>query len=153
MLSFISLINLLFMYNYLFLNDEFAIMVCLLLVFGFLLISLKKYIINVFFYIFDNIYYYFFILLNINVHVYEYLLKKNIYIYYAFTYNKINLLLFSSNLILKKKIKENIIIKYIDKIKILFNHSTIIFNMLNFLNSIVLNINIVKHFNIIKISF
>ena len=42
MLKFISLINLLFMYNYLFLNDEFAIMVCLLIVFSFFL-KKKKY--------------------------------------------------------------------------------------------------------------
>jgi hypothetical protein len=32
MLKFISLINLLFMYNYLFLNDEFAFKVCLLII-------------------------------------------------------------------------------------------------------------------------
>ena len=43
------------MYNYLFLNDEFAIMFSLLIVFSFLLVTLKKYIINMFFHIFDNI--------------------------------------------------------------------------------------------------
>lgn len=40
MLKFIFLINLLFMYNYLFLNDKFAIMVCLfIIVFSFLVLA------------------------------------------------------------------------------------------------------------------
>jgi len=141
------------MYNYLFLNDEFAIMVCLLIVFSFLLISLRKYIMNIFFHIFDNIYFYFFILLNINVNIYKYLLKKNIYILCTLAYNQVNLLLIYSNLILRKKIKENIILIYIKRIKILFNYSNIIFNILKIINNIILNINYIKNFNIFRNSF
>ena len=48
MLKFISLINLLFMYNYLFLNDEFAIMVCLLIIIS----SLE--LVNLLFYVLSN---------------------------------------------------------------------------------------------------
>jgi len=43
MLEFISLINILFMYNYLFLNDEFAICISLIIVFSFLLLCLIFY--------------------------------------------------------------------------------------------------------------
>jgi hypothetical protein len=141
------------MYNYLFLNDEFAIMVCLLLVFSFLLIFLKKYIINFFFHIFDNVYFYFFVLLNINMHIYEYLLKKYIYISCAIGFNQVNLLLIFSNIILKKKIKENIVLKYIKKIKVLLVLTNIIFNVLKYLNNILLNVNITKEFNILKNSY
>src|SRR5687768_2415591 len=99
MLKFIIIINLLFAQNYLFLNDEFAIMVSLLLVFLFLLLTLKKYIINMFFYIFDNIYYYFFVLLNINMYVYNLILKKIIYIICLINYNQKNIIYIYSNII------------------------------------------------------
>jgi hypothetical protein len=141
------------MYNYLFLNDEFAIMVCLLIVFSFLLVSLKKYVINLFFHIFDNVYFYFFILLNTNMHIYEYLLKKYIYIACAINFNQINLLLIFSNLILKKKIKENLVLKYIKKIRILFTFSSLTFSVLKYLNNILLNVNIVKNFTVLKNSY
>jgi hypothetical protein len=48
MLKFLYLINLLFMYNYLFLNDEFAIMVCLLIIFSSLVL------VNLLFYVLSN---------------------------------------------------------------------------------------------------
>jgi len=138
MLKFLSLINLLFMYNYLFLNDEFAIMVSLLIVFSFLLITLKKYVINMFFHIFDNVYFYFFILLNINLYLYITILKKYTYIYYSLNYNQINLFLIFNNLIFIKKIKDNIILKQIKKIKIIYGYIYITFNLLKYLNNILI---------------
>jgi hypothetical protein len=138
------------MYNYLFLNDEFAIMISLLLVFSFLLLLLKKYVMNLFFYIFDNVYYFFYILLNINKYIYNYLLNKYIYIYLINNYNQINLFLIYSNIIFNKKIKDNIITKYIKKINSLVFFINITFNVLKFLNNIILNLNEIKKFNILK---
>lgn len=139
MLKFLSLINLLFMYNYLFLNDEFAIMFSLLIVFSFLLVTLKKYIINMFFHIFDNIYFYFFILLNTNLYLYLTIFKKYIYLYYSINFNQINIFLTFNNIIFTKKIKDNIIFKQIKKIKIIYGYIFIIFNLLKYLNNILIN--------------
>jgi len=150
MLTFIGLINLLFMYNFLFLNDEFTIMVCLLIVFAFLLASLKKYIIHLFFYIFDNVYYYFYILLNTNMNIYQYLMKKYIYILCVISYNQINILLVFSNLALKKKVKENLVFKYIKKIKTLLTYMNITLYVLKYLNNVLLNTNILKNYLIWK---
>lgn len=146
MLKFIGLLNLLFMYNFLFLNDEFTIMICLLIVFAFLLVSLRKYIIHLFFYIFDNIYYYFYILLNTNMNIYQYLMKKYIYILSIVSYNQINILLVFSNIALKKKVKENIVLKYIKKIKILSTYMNITLYILKYLNNVLLNTNILKNY-------
>lgn len=150
MLKFIGLLNLLFMYNFLFLNDEFTIMICLLIVFAFLLVSLRKYIIHLFFYIFDNIYYYFYILLNTNMNIYQYLMKKYIYILSIVSYNQINILLVFSNIALKKKVKENIVLKYIKKIKILSTYMNITLYILKYLNNVLLNTNILKNYLIWK---
>lgn len=146
MLEFVGLINILFMFNFLFLNDEFTIMICLLIVFAFLLVSLKKYIIHLFFYIFDNVYFYFFILLNTNMNIYEYLMKKYIYILCLISYNQINILLAFSNIALKKKVKENLVFKYIKKIKILLTYINITLYVLKYLNNILLNTNILKNY-------
>ena len=145
MLAFLGLVNILFMYNFLFLNDEFTIMICLLIVFGFLLASLKKYIIHFFFYIFDNIYYYFYILLNTNMNIYKYLMKKYIYILCIISYNQINILLVFSNIALKKKVKENLVFKYIKKIKTLLTYINITLYILKYLNNILFNNNILKN--------
>lgn len=153
MLKFLSLINLLFMYNYLFLNDEFAIMVSLLIVFSFLLITLKKYIINMFFHIFDNVYFYFFILLNINLYLYITILKKYTYLFYSLNYNQINLFLIFNNLIFVKKIKDNIILKQIKKIKIIYGYIYIVFNLLKYLSNILIKnkeIKLYKIYNIVN---
>lgn len=148
MLTFLGLINLLFMYNFLFLNDEFTIMICLLIVFAFLLASLKKYVIHLFFYIFDNVYYYFFILLNTNMNIYQYLMKKYLYVLSIVSYNQINILLVFSNIALKKKVKENLVLKFIKKIKTLSTYVNITLYVLKYLNNILLNTNILKNFSI-----
>ena len=150
MLTFLGLINLLFMYNFLFLNDEFTIMICLLIVFAFLLASLKKYVIHLFFYIFDNVYYYFFILLNTNMNIYQYLMKKYLYVLSIVSYNQINILLVFSNIALKKKVKENLVLKFIKKIKTLSTYVNITLYVLKYLNNILLNTNILKNFSIWK---
>ena len=62
-------------------------------------------------------------------------------------------MLIFSNIILKNKIKENIVIKYIKKIKIIFVFTNIIFNVLKYLNNILLNINITKNFYVLKNSY
>ena len=67
MLKFISLINLLFMYNYLFLNDEFVIAINLILVYIFLYFVLKNTSLKNFFFYFDLIYY--------NIYIYLFILK------------------------------------------------------------------------------
>ena len=144
MLEFISLINILFMCNYLFLNDEFAICISMLIVFGFLLVSLRKYIIHLFFYIFDNIYYYFYILLNTNKHIYEYLLSKYSYILSLINFNQVDLFLVFSNIVYVKKIKDLVVSKYIKKIKILFLYTNISLFLLKYLNNITLKKNISK---------
>jgi hypothetical protein len=150
MLKFIIIINLLFAQNYLFLNDEFAIMVSLLLVFLFLLLTLKKYIINMFFYIFDNIYYYFFVLLNINMYVYNLILKKIIYIICLINYNQKNIIYIYSNIIFIKKCKELIVKKYINKISLIYTKFILIFKILKNFKQIILNLKEVKTYNLYK---
>lgn len=146
MFNFISLINILFMCNYLFINDEFAICVSLLIVFSFLLLSLKKYIIHLFFFIFDNIYFYFYILLKTNIHIYEYLLLKYKYTLLIINYNQIDLFLLISNIVYKKKIKEIILQKQIKKINILYIFTNITIFILKTLNNVTLKENILKYF-------
>lgn len=153
MLEFLSLINILFMCNYLFLNDEFTICVCMLIVFTFLLISLRKYIIHLFFYIFDNIYFYFYILLNTNKNIYEYLVNKYSYILSLINFNQIDLFLVFSNVVYVKRIKDLIVSKYIKKIKILFLYANITLFVLKYLNNVTLKKNISKIYSTLSNSY
>jgi len=150
MLKIIALVNIFFMYNFLFINDEFVICLSLLTVFAFLLISLKKYVIHLFFYIFDNVYFYFYILLNTNKHIYEYLMSKYMYVYFLVSYNQIDLFLTFVNIVYINKIKDINAARYIKKIKIIYMYANVILFTLKYLNNIVLNNNLLKNYKIIN---
>lgn len=114
------LINILFMYNYLFLNDEFLIFISLLIVFIFLFYMLRKNVLYIFFFIIDNIYYYFFTLLFINFNINLYILDYISYIKLSIRYIVVSSFLTIINIICIKKIINFNTSKYMKKINEIF---------------------------------
>jgi hypothetical protein len=102
-LKLIIIINILFNSGYLFLNDEFMICISLIIVFSFLIFMLRKYILYVFYFIFENIYFYFyslnFLIIIQKLNVINFISSYNDILS---NYNYENFLFISQNLFFKK---------------------------------------------------
>ena len=125
-----SFINILYLISYFFFNDEFIIFVSLSLVFLFIFVMLKKFILFNYYSLIDSIYYYFFVLLFLNklinnsIKIYF----NNLIIYLIYFINSI-FIISIKQLLFKLLISINFLFYFVRNYNLLISFSATVFSI------------------------